>query len=182
MNLVWQTRLSLDECVVRLKGSMDSRRISRLMGPFAPLLLRGVKPVLGKITGSEFTLEKRRWYRNNFAPVFLGKLADDPQGGTMIYGHFVPGLGISLRGLFWFFFWSWILVNLVNGIVSGSRNADCLHCWVRYSIRCLQFVVGWYLALMFLEWLKRNERYFIADFIQETVEAVPVTNDGHDVL
>jgi hypothetical protein len=48
---------------------------------------RGDRPVLGKVDERTFRLQKRRYYKNSFAPFFYGQFEPEP-GGTRIEGYF----------------------------------------------------------------------------------------------
>lgn len=180
MNLVWQTSLSLDECKRRLEDVVDTRKVSCLLGSLASLVLRNAKPVLGRITNSKIRLEKRRWYKNDFAPIFYGTLVEDPQGGTRIEGHFEPRFGVSIHVFFWFIFGFVILVSIFTGIASGGKMArGDLYYWGKFIFKLL---IAGYVVLRSSRWVGDNEKSFIAEFLQRTLEAVPVTSETQDVL
>lgn len=70
---------------------------------------KGDQPVLGVITGNTFRLQKRRYWRNDFAPHFYGAMAPEP-GGTRIEGHF--DLSQWVKG----FMWVWLGIAAMIGI------------------------------------------------------------------
>jgi hypothetical protein len=70
---------------------------------------KGDQPVLGVITGNSFRLQKRRHWRNDFAPHFYGQMVLEP-GGTRIEGHF--DLSEWVRG----FMWVWLGMAAMIGI------------------------------------------------------------------
>src|SRR5712692_4719754 len=77
------TDLPPEECQRRLVEAADPKKFSlfSLSGNV------GKRSFIANLNGSSFELEKRRYYRNDFAPVFFGQFA--PGGkGTRIDGHF----------------------------------------------------------------------------------------------
>ena len=77
-----QTSLSLDECHNRLARAVDVEKLSFSLSGYA-----GTKPVLGKIRGDSFRLQKRISYRNDCRPFFYGRFVPS-EGGTLIEGKF----------------------------------------------------------------------------------------------
>jgi hypothetical protein len=45
---------------------------------------KGDLPVLGTITGNSFRLQKRRYWRNDFAPYFYGQIAPEPGTSPLV--------------------------------------------------------------------------------------------------
>src|SRR5277367_3687845 len=80
---VLRTDLDENECLRRLTESIDPERwtIFSLSG------YKSSKPVIGWIDGYQFYLHKRRYYRNDFAPLFHGNLQSLARG-TLIEGYF----------------------------------------------------------------------------------------------
>jgi hypothetical protein len=72
---------------------------------------KGDRPVLGEVFGEEFRIQKRRYWRNDFAPHFYGTLHWEP-GGTRIEGHFDVSTWVKNVMRFWVGF-----VAVVGGIV-----------------------------------------------------------------
>ena len=66
--MTFHTRLPIEECKVRLAASIDEERLAFSWSGHA-----GSKPILGKIRDSTFRLQKRRFYKNSFAPYFYGR-------------------------------------------------------------------------------------------------------------
>jgi hypothetical protein len=60
-----RTRVSIEECKVRLAAGVDEERYAFSWSGYG-----GSKPILGKLRGTGFRLQKRRYYRNSFAPLF----------------------------------------------------------------------------------------------------------------
>jgi|SRR5215831_488464 len=97
-----------------LRGSMDEER--RTILSFSGY--KGDKDVLGAVWGNSFHLEKRRLWRNDFAPSFYGKLQPEASG-TRIEGRF------DLADWVRFFMWFWLGgVVLIGGAVFVSSLFD----------------------------------------------------------
>jgi hypothetical protein len=62
---------------------------------------KGQRPVLGKITDSTFRVQKRRYWRNDFAPNFYGRFIPDAAGGTRIEGSFSLSPWVRTFMRFW---------------------------------------------------------------------------------
>jgi len=80
---VFHSNLAPASITVLLQGSLDAecRSLFSLSG------YKGDRPLLGTVVGSTFTIQKRRYYRNDFAGRFYGRF--EPEGcGTRIEGYF----------------------------------------------------------------------------------------------
>ena len=88
-----------------LRRSMDEeqRTLFSLSG------YKGELPVLGMVAGDALRLQRRRYWRNDFAPQFYGQIVPEP-GGTRIEGHF--DLSEWVRG----FMRVWLAAVAVIGI------------------------------------------------------------------
>ena len=76
------THLSTAECQARLAAGVDIQKLAFTRSGYA-----GSREILAKISGATFRLQKRRTYRNSFAPFFYGKLIA-AGSGTRIEGEF----------------------------------------------------------------------------------------------
>src|SRR5712692_1652178 len=90
------TGLSIEECQRHLTEAVDfpRRTLFSLSG------YQGRKRVLGWVDNHEFELHKRKYYRNDFAPVFLGALSPESHG-TRIEGYFDCPRWIKIFWRFW---------------------------------------------------------------------------------
>jgi hypothetical protein len=82
VDLVFHSDYSPEDCVNKLMEEIDpeQRTVFSLSG------YRGKKPVLGSISANEFRLHKRRYWHNDFGPVFYGSIT--PYGrGSCIEGY-----------------------------------------------------------------------------------------------
>ena len=60
----------------------------------------GHRPVLGKFSERTFRLQKRRYWRNDFAPYFYGQIQSE-SGGTKIEGYFDVARWVKLFMRIW---------------------------------------------------------------------------------
>jgi len=72
---------------------------------------KGDRPVLGEVFGETFRIQKRRYWRNDFAPHFFGTLHWEP-GGTRIEGRFDISPWVKGFMRFWIGF-----VAVVGGMI-----------------------------------------------------------------
>ena len=68
-----------------LQGSMDAERRSL----FSLSGYKGDRPLVGSVVGDTFSIQKRRYSRNDFAGRFYGRFEPEA-GGTRIEGYFDP--------------------------------------------------------------------------------------------
>src|SRR5580658_6096604 len=78
-----RTDFAVEECLRRLQSETDPGERTL----FAWSGYKGSKPVLAKFKENQFRLWKRRYYRNDFAPIFFGTVSSQGQG-TRIEGYF----------------------------------------------------------------------------------------------
>jgi hypothetical protein len=103
-----------------LRGSMDEER--RTLFSFSGY--SGDQPILGEVWGSIFHLQKRRYWRNDFAPHFYGEIQSDP-AGTRIEGRF--DLADSVRLFMWFWLGGVVLIGgaifmvCLSDVAAGSH-------------------------------------------------------------
>jgi hypothetical protein len=73
---ILRTNYTPETCRARVteQVDIDRRAIFSLSG------YRGKNPVLARFTGFEFRLHKRRYWRNDFAPVLYGRLVAESRG------------------------------------------------------------------------------------------------------
>jgi len=81
--IILHSALSPDAVAGALRNSIDEehRTLFSLSG------YRGDRPVLGEVQAGSFRLQKRRYYRNDFAGQFYGRFQAEP-GGTRVEGYF----------------------------------------------------------------------------------------------
>jgi len=79
-----------DAVTEELRGSVDEERWTL----FSLSGYKGHRPIIGKFNDREFRLQKRRYWHNDFAPFFFGRIHCEG-GGSRIEGYF--GLARRVR-------------------------------------------------------------------------------------
>ncbi|MBS0658372.1 MAG: hypothetical protein JSR82_09040 [Verrucomicrobia bacterium] len=158
--LTLRSSLPLEECQARLQTHADVERLGFTWTGYA-----GSKPILVKLKGNDFRLQKRRFYHNSFAPLFYGRLQVAPTG-TLIQGVFrlhpfvkvIMGLWLSgLALLLWLFY---------PGLVQSPAS------WAFFGLP----VVG--AAIVYSgTWLARNDKPAILSFLQTSLELQPTAEE-----
>ena len=166
--IVMHSSMSAAAVADALRRSIDEER--RTLFSFSGY--KGDQPVLGEVLGNKFRLQKRRYWRNDFAPRFYGELQPEP-GGTRIEGRF------DLAEWARFFMWFWLgAVILIGGAVFVSSLSDVMtgshrmtgNVWVGVIVPPAMVLFG--IALpRFGRLLGRGEETFILEFLQNTLAA-----------
>ena len=144
---------------------MDSERLTFSWSGYA-----GTSEVLGRIRGMSFRLQKRRYYRNSFAPFFYGQFAS-ADGGTIITGEFKMHPFVRVFMAFWF---SFLAVFVLAALLLPSRGQP-----EAAGGRAFMLLVAGVLAAFgvgltkFGQWLGYGEQQAITAFLKKTLE----TND-----
>ena len=68
--IVLHSAMSPDSVVARLRDSVDERRRTL----FSLSGYKGRGPIIGKVDERTFRLQKRRYWHNDFAPFFFGRI------------------------------------------------------------------------------------------------------------
>ncbi len=134
------------------------------------LLLRGSKDVLLKIKGQHIELEKRRNYRNDFAPVFYGQV--EPWGsGTRIQGYFDVPLFARFFMPAWFsfaiVFAAILLISTLGKIIGGDLQLSGDDLIAFLAAMALVLFGIWFPR--FGKRLAEGEEEFVTDFLQSTL-------------
>jgi hypothetical protein len=165
-----QSALGAEQCIERLRQTTDEQH--RTLFSFSGY--RGSKPILSRIEGYNFQLQKRRYYRNDLAPNFFGKVI--PWGsGARIEGRFGPPRWSLVFLRIWLGFALLVAIPLcisaIRDILAGQRfrHGDA---YAGLLIPLGLVLVGW-LAPRFGDWLGRNEKTFILQFLETTLAACP---------
>ncbi len=160
-----RTDLSPDECLRRLREAADPPQFAA----FSRSGYKGSKPVIAKLNGAKIKLWKRRYYKNSFAPFFFGALVPDG-AGTRIEGHFGMDPFVKIFLAFWLgavFLGgaAALTARFSQGIPNGNVAA--------IVIPFAMILFG--LALpKFGQWLGRNEKNNLLEFLQTTLATQPV--------
>jgi hypothetical protein len=162
-----QTRLAPYECKARLASAVDTQRFA-----FTRSGCAGSKPIIGRFREETFRLQKRRSYRNSFAPLFYGRYTPCG-GGTLIEGQFKIHPLTRAFMFYWFGFLS--VFALLTTILPSKGDPEVP--WGRAifllgEVAMAAFGIG---LLKFCRWLARNEPAEILELLQNTLEAHEVT-------
>ena len=157
------TRIPIGECKDRLSCAVDAERFSFSWSGFA-----GSRPILGSVTDSGFRLQKRRYYRNSFAPCFHGRFLPS-DSGTRIEGEFRMNPFAKVFMLVWFSFLTvFIAVMLVSVIAERPDVRGGASSVLLVPVGMAAFGV----ALVKLgQWLGRGEERTIVAFLKTTLDA-----------
>jgi hypothetical protein len=103
-----------------LRRSIDEQRWT----PFSLSGYKGRLPLLGEVGESRFRVQKRKYYRNDFAGQFYARFAAEPSG-TRIEGYFDYPRWARYFMRFWLAFavlaGTPIFVGTLSDVVTGSR-------------------------------------------------------------
>jgi hypothetical protein len=163
--IVLQSGLSAELCIARLRETTDEqhRTFFGLSG------YRGSKPILSQIQGNNFKLQKRRYYRNDFAPNFYGAITSWGSSAR-IEGAFGPPRWTVIFSRFWIAFM--VLVSVPVAIASFVRVQPSHPNDAYISVFVpLLLVASAFFAPKFGDWLGRNEKTFILQFLETTLQA-----------
>ena len=163
-----RTDFDTEECRRRLIESIDPERRTI----FALSGYKGSKPVIGWIDGYQFYLHKRRYWRNDFAPLFYGNLLPQDRG-TIIEGYFEVQ-----RWAKWFMrFWLGGVVLLgspmfVLSLLDLLRGRSYWEGDARIGLLVPPGMALFGILLpKFGLWWGRHEEEFILEFLQSTLVA-----------
>jgi hypothetical protein len=166
--IVLQSPMPPDAVADALRRSMDeeTRTLFSLSG------YKGDQDILGKVVGSTFHLQKRRYWRNDFAPHFYGEIQSDP-GGTRIVGRF--DLADWVRLFMWFWLGCVVLIGgsifvaCLSDVMTGSRHVDG-DAWVGLVVPPAMVLFG-ILLPRFGRLMGRGEERFILEHLQNVLNA-----------
>ena len=152
------TRFSIPECRSRLESAVDAERFGFSWSGYA-----GSREILGKIREMSFRLQKRRSYRNSFAPFFYGQFTP-ADGGTIIEGEFKMHPFVRAFMTFWF---SFLAIFVVAALALPSRGQP-----EAAGARILMLLTAGLLAafgvglVKFGQWLGGSEQQTITTFLK----------------
>lgn len=160
--------VSISECRNRISNAIDTPRWTL----FSLSGYEGSRPVLGKIDGDRIRLEKRRYYRNSFAPYFYATLSAQ-EHGTRIEGHFDSPPLVKV------FMWIWLAFVLAIGIplfilslkdIFLKTDAGSGDPIIGVLVPPVLIVFGILLPKIG-KWFARSEEGFILNFLQRILPA-----------
>lgn len=168
--IILHSTLTAEAAGVALRNSIDEeqRTLFSLSG------YGGDRPVLGEIRGNEFRLQKRRYWRNDFAPQFYGRLQAEPSG-TKIEGYFDLSRWVKRFMRWWLagvvLLASPIAVLALLDMVRGSHHlSEGSSPWVGVLVPPGMIVFG-ILLPKFGRLMGHPEESFILGFLERTLAA-----------
>jgi hypothetical protein len=160
--------VSISECLNRISNAIDAPRwtVFSLSG------YQGSRPVLGTIEGARIRLEKRRYYRNSFAPYFYATLSEQ-EHGTRIEGHFDSPLFVKVLMRIW------LALVLAIGIPIFTLSLKDIFLKTNTGsgdpffgvLAPPVFIVFGILLPKIGRWFARSEEGFILNFLQRILPA-----------
>lgn len=180
--VVLQSSLPENAVVDALRRSIDEER--RAFFALALSSYAGNRGVIGTISGNSFRVQKRRFWRNDFAPHFYGTLVSEPSGGTRIEGRFDVSpwvktfmrlwlIGVAVLG-------GPIFVLSLLDVVTGSHftTGDA---WVGAIIPPAMLVWGFLLPRIGGVFAVGDQQYLV-EFLKHTLAAQPAPLAGEHAL
>jgi hypothetical protein len=151
-----------------LRRSIDEER----WAPFSMSGYQGNRPLLGEVGENTFRVQKRKYYRNDFAGHFYGRFAPEP-GGTRIEGYFDAQRWARYFMRIWLTFavllGTLIFVRTVIDVVEGSQHLSGDQ-WVGLLVPPALVLFGIVLPKVGRLVGKSHER-FILEHIEKTAAA-----------
>ena len=158
-----RTQIPLEECKNRLASNVDPARFE-----ISPSGHAGSRPIIGKLYDSTFRLQKRRYYRNSFAPFFFGRFVASNEG-TLIEGEFRMHPFVKVFMTVWFSFLVVIFAILLISVFAGRTEFQSNR--VVGLLSPAGMAIFGVLLVKFGKWLGRNEETAILAFLKSTLEA-----------
>jgi hypothetical protein len=131
-------------------------------------VFKGSKPVIGSISGNEFRLHKRRFWRNDFAPVLYARVMPRMKE-SLIEGYF------DIRREVRIFMRIWLILATLIGIpmvvvslpraVAGDSDA-----WMGVCIPVGLIAWGFVLSKIG-HFFGQSERNYLGSFVEQTLAA-----------
>jgi hypothetical protein len=133
---------------------------------------KGSLPVLGEVTETTFHLQKRRYWRNDFAPHLYGQFRAEP-GGSLIEVHFDTSRWVRTFMRIWLIcvalFGSPMFVLTALDLFTGSHHTAG-DTWV--GIIVFPAMIAWgFLLPKIGRLIGRGDERFLLDFVQQTLAA-----------
>lgn len=167
-DLVMHSDYAPEICVARLVNALDidDRTLFSFSG------YRGEKPILGRVSGIQFRLHKRRYWRNDFAPVLYGRLIPEMRGtqieaywGIQSWTRTFMRVWIALAILIGAPMFVAVLYQLIAGPPAASKDSYL-------SLIVPPALILWGFILPKLgSALGYHERKYLVDFLQQTLIA-----------
>jgi hypothetical protein len=130
---------------------------------------RGSRPVLGEVNEVSFRLQKRRYWRNDFAPNFYAQVQPE-SGGSRIEGYFDVSRRVKLTMRLWLvlavLIGAPLFVAAVRELTAGASGSVWIGMLVPPALILWAFVLPKLGRL-----LGRGEERFLLEFVQQTLAA-----------
>jgi len=164
------TGISTDECRRRLTSAINREGVLGFL-----IDSGGSKPMLGKIRGDSFRIQKRILYRNSFRPCLFGRFVPC-NSGTLIEAHFGihPSAKASMISYYSFLA---IWMCLLFGSVAMGRTSikDLFGKDVLFFLIPIGMLLFGFVCMKLGKWLGRGDTRVIATFLTRTLEAMEAT-------
>jgi hypothetical protein len=151
-----------------LRRSIDKQQWT----PFSLSGYKGKLPLLGEVGENTFQVQKRKYYRNDFAGQFYGRFAPEP-GGTRIEGYFDYPRWARYFMRIWLGFavlvGTPIFVRTLSDVITGS-NYTSGDKWVGLIVPPALVLFGTVLP-KFGRLLGKSDERFMLEHIQNTLAA-----------
>jgi len=160
--IVWHTTLSTEECLRRMSEDTDIgvRTIFSFSG------YKGKKKVLSAFEGNQFRLWKRRYYRNDFAPILFGSLMRI-DSGSLIEARFDVRRFTKVFMMIWLAFAALIGLPLISQPLMRGLTRDA-----QFSILVIGIMLAFgYLLPEFGRLIGKGEETYLRKFVESTLAA-----------
>lgn len=152
-----------------LRHSIDEERraIFSLSG------YQGDRPLLGEVGGGTFRVQRRRYYRNDFAPHFYARFGSE-EGGTRIEGYFDARVWVKYFMRIWLCFailiGAPIFIASSIGVATGRQHVTD-DTWVGLVVPPALMLFGVFLPKLG-SLLGRADRQFMLEQLQRDLHAL----------
>ncbi len=168
ISLVFRSALTPSAVADALRRSIDEERRTL----FSLSGYRGSLPVLGEVTETTFRLQKRRYWRNDFAPNLYGEIQTEA-GGSRIEAHFDVPRWVKTFMRFWLagvvLLGGPIFVLSALDYLTGSHHTTGDN---RVGLIVAPAMVLWgFLLPRIGRWFGVGDERFLIEFVQQTLAA-----------
>ena len=164
-------RLNANEALSRIVQASDEQRWGLSFSGF-----QGTKPFLYRFDGNTLTIQKRRYYRNDFHQ-YLYAQVEPTSFGSKLTGHFAMNKSTRAFMVLWFglvgFAALAIAISTTAKIATDhSRVSELL-----YILHPVGMLVFGYLLVSIGGWFSRKEKQQIAEWLNQLfADSIYVTN------
>jgi hypothetical protein len=170
LDLLLRSDYDPQACFARLAGQIDVQK--RTLFSFSGF--RGSKPVIGFISGNEFSLQKRRFWRNDFAPVLYARLLPAMKG-ALIEGYFDFRTEVLLFMRIWLILATLVGVPIVLVSLRRAMAGDS-DAWMGVGIPI--GLIAWGFVLPKIgKFFGASERDYLSRFVEQALAAGTATGE-----